>query len=96
MTNKEAIEELRELIEIDLHPCPPIYEEALNLAIKALEERPHGEWLDEKFVAFHLTCNQCGCHLRRQKNEVFEGDFEYNFCPNCGADMRKEADNEVN
>ena len=36
MTNKEAIEELRELIEIDLHPCPPIYEEALNLAIKAL------------------------------------------------------------
>ena len=36
MTNKEAIEELRELIEIDLHPCPPIYEEALNLAIGAL------------------------------------------------------------
>ena len=51
-------------------------------------ERPKGEWLDEKFVAFHLTCNQCGCNLRRQKNEVFEGDFDYNFCPNCGADMR--------
>ena len=55
---------------------------------KASAERPKGEWLDEKFVAFHLTCNQCGCHLRKQKNEVFEGDFEYNFCPNCGADMR--------
>ena len=59
---------------------------------KVLSERPHGEWLDEKFVAFHLTCNQCGCHLRRQKNEVFEGDFEYNFCPNCGACMIKEEE----
>ena len=50
MTNKEAIEELRELIEIDLHPCPPIYEEALNLAIKALEERPQGEWINKAEV----------------------------------------------
>ena len=54
-------------------------------------ERPQGKWLDEKYVAFHLTCNQCGCNLRRQKNEVFEGDFDYNFCPNCGADMRGEG-----
>ena len=55
-------------------------------------ERPKGEWLDEKFVAFHLTCNQCGCNLRRQKNEVFEGDFDYNFCPNCGAKMEGGAE----
>ena len=53
--------------------------------------RPKGEWLD-KFVAFHLTCNQCGCNLRRQKNEVFEGDFDYNFCPNCGAKMKGGAE----
>lgn len=52
--------------------------------------RPKGEWLDEKFVAFHLTCNKCGCNIRRQKEEVFEGDYAYNFCPNCGADMRGE------
>lgn len=51
--------------------------------------RPKGDWLDEKFVAFHLTCSQCGCHLRRQKNEVFEGDYNYNFCPNCGAYMMR-------
>ena len=23
--------------------------------------RPKGQWLDEKLVAFHLTCNRCGC-----------------------------------
>lgn len=50
MTNKEAIEELRELIEIDLHPCPPIYEEALNLAIKALEF---------KYQIIHGDCDYC-------------------------------------
>lgn len=52
-----------------------------------LKQRNEGEWLDEEFVAFHLTCNQCGCNLRRQKEEVLEGNFDYNFCPNCGSKM---------
>lgn len=54
-------------------------------------ERQKGEWLTHR-VAFHLTCPFCGCNLRALKNEVFEGDYEYNFCPNCGADMRQEAE----
>lgn len=49
-------------------------------------KRPQGEWLADK-VAFHLVCNQCGCALRQLKSEVFEGDYDYNFCPNCGAEM---------
>lgn len=57
---------------------------------RTVYDRPKGEWLDEKYVAFHLTCNKCGCNIRRQKNEVFEGDYDYNFCPHCGADMRGE------
>ena len=35
-------------------------------------ERPKGEWSD------HTTCPFC--------NHTY--DLEYNFCPNCGADMR--------
>ena len=54
---------------------------------KAKFERPQGEWLTNR-VAFHLTCPFCGCNLRALKDKVFEGDYEYNFCPNCGADMR--------
>ena len=53
--------------------------------------RPQGKWLEDK-VAFHFVCDQCGCALRRLKNEVFEGDYDYNFCPNCGAQMKTRTD----
>ena len=50
-------------------------------------ERPQGKWLNDR-VAFHFTCDYCGCNIRQLKSEVFEGDYDYNFCPNCGAEMR--------
>lgn len=53
------------------------------------KERPQGEWITHK-VAFHLTCSFCGCNLRAIKRDVFEGDYDYNFCPNCGAKMGGE------
>lgn len=59
-----------------------------NGYIKKLIRDDHpAAWLDEKFVAFHLTCSACGCNIRREKSEVFEGNYKYNFCPNCGARM---------
>ena len=84
MDNKEAIVWLKETKKHygEYHEKA---DEALDIAIKALEQ-PQGEWLADK-VAFHLVCNQCGCALRQLKSEVFEGDYDYNFCPNCGAEM---------
>ena len=43
--------------------------------------RPNGEWLehiwgDNRF----LTCDQCGAYSAKDNTE---------FCPRCGADMRK-------
>lgn len=51
-------------------------------------ERPQGKWLNNR-VAFCFTCDYCGCNISMLKNIVFEGDYDYNFCPNCGADMQK-------
>ncbi len=52
------------------------------------EERPTGEWIehyDNSDGFTWLTCSRCLC-------KAYEDD--YNFCPNCGADMRKEAEND--
>lgn len=70
-----------------------IVNKALDVAIEALKDRPHGEWLSHYdyckkhelipsgLIAF-WWCNQC-----EQGVEI-----KTNFCPNCGADMRKEGD----
>ena len=60
-------------------------EEALDLAIKALEqpERKKGEWIYYRETGYgnpygHFECSLCGDGY----------GYKANFCPNCGADMR--------
>lgn len=48
-------------------------------------ERPHGEWL-HPYVT-DIACECSICHVQMPT-------YRFNFCPNCGADMRKEAENE--
>lgn len=43
------------------------------------ELRPQGEWIDEGVNGW--KCNKCGYGVERYNNT--------NFCPNCGARMRK-------
>ena len=89
MTNKEAIERLNLMQE---RCCNGYDAEAIYLAIKALEERPQGEWLaredmdyldKNKVVHNHFECNKCGFI-----HDFIDGHTsQYNFCPNCGAGM---------
>ena len=92
MTNKEAIEILsviRRSPSVDIFNKLPNsdniielnYKGAFDLAIKALEERPQGEWLKSDVPESILAkCSLCGFDC---------GAYTHNFCPNCGADMRK-------
>lgn len=79
MTNKEAISNLNQII---YGIVSPDIQRSLDLAIKALEERPQGEW--GKWIVTEIQCPNCF--------EYFEVDCystgELNKCPNCGADMR--------
>ena len=45
--------------------------------------RPQGEWVDDDFVG-QYRCSKC---------DYYAID-EYDYCPNCGADMRKGKDDE--
>lgn len=51
--------------------------------------RPKGEWIirswwQRKNRYTVKTCSACGGNVKPK--------FKYNFCPNCGADMRGEKD----
>ena len=64
--------------------------DALRNAPTVQADRPHGEWVDKQtynqeidtYVSW-IECSVCGCA------PYYGLDSQYNFCPNCGADMRK-------
>ena len=43
------------------------------------DERPQGEWIYDEDYINPYRCDKCNYH----------NDDKTNFCPNCGADMRK-------
>lgn len=71
MTNKEAIKILKNYHNGYFGYKIDDVHEAHNLAIKALEERPQGEWVYEHDW---VHCSFCG----------HEQNYPSNFCPNCG------------
>lgn len=89
MTNKEAIEELKAKVnlakELEDEEVNFISIEVLDLAIKALEERPKGEWVEvtKGIDSNTYECPFCGrlinCDRPRLKL--------YPFC-HCGAKMK--------
>jgi len=63
-------------------------EESIEKILAAL--RPHGKWIKHEWG---YVCSVCGeSNDYAYDNNIHK--FIDNYCPNCGADMRKEADNE--
>ena len=87
MTNKEAInyisKEGKSVFRYDSYML-----QALDMAIKALEERPQGEWIFQ--YTFLDNCLYKCSHCNRLLSlDVQQEVKQFLFCPNCGADMRK-------
>jgi len=92
MTRDEAIawlteeKKARTILETD-----SLITQALNMAIEALNDRPHGEWLcrDRKpiegMVYIECECSVCGHKV------IFDTISVDNFCGRCGADMKGES-----
>ena len=79
MTNKEAIEILAYIKE----EFGPVYQEAFDLAIKALEDRPIGHWgvkVNNLNKDRTIHCSICDYNFPSWQDKP-------NFCPNCGARM---------
>jgi Zn finger protein HypA/HybF involved in hydrogenase expression len=71
-------------------------EEALNMAIEALSK---GHWIekevfdnqDSEVIESYQSarCSHCGKYHTTPYSYFFDN---YNFCPNCGADMRERSE----
>lgn len=93
MKNKEVIEQLLAIKKLGCLTDKD--RKALNLAVKTLEDRPAGYWIK--------NCDNCDCSNCYNSGARFTrkdcsgrcsncGELQCctdNFCPNCGADMRK-------
>lgn len=93
MTRKEAIGRIQEHIHIHSkkEPFTPYLDKAFDMAIEALkEQRPHGEWIEHRRYnwGYYSEYECSSCH-----DEVWQ-KTEWQFCPNCGSDNRKEGEKE--
>ena len=88
MNNKEAIEILKSISVYDIYPKSASEEtkQAIDLAIKALEERPQGEWITTRTM---IHDGNPYCSICDEENII-----RTKFCPNCGADMQKKNEDE--
>ncbi len=91
MTNEEAAILLKQTqITLARSNGKVLLAEALRLAISALLEQKHGEWMCSS------DCSEGICSVCHYKiyGSPYQGRYfivPYNFCPNCGADMRGET-----
>lgn len=87
MTNKETISIITQIKGIITNDnswsdvAKVAVKEAFDLAIKALEEKPQGEWVISSSEFLNWECSLC-----HESNA-----FADNFCPNCGAKMIRDA-----
>lgn len=69
--------------------CVSVY--AIDM-MPTIEPRPHGEW---KYNQYDGNLNIGNWHCSECRHIVFGGYSQkpyYNYCPNCGADMRKRGE----
>lgn len=82
MTREEAMEILQAIKFIDdFEDYSDRLEIAIDMAIEALKERPHGEWI-EGVIGYHY-CSKCRNYALTSDDEEVLSEF----CPYCGTSM---------
>ncbi len=87
---EEMIEDFTWLKAIDNAPTIPLpdfkagYKQAI-IDGRTNYSRPQGEWITNNWGETYCKCGFPALY------DEFGLEIKSNFCPNCGADMRKEA-----
>ena len=89
MTNNAARKVLQEVWRNERTDYESVeVKEAIDRAIRSLEDRPQGKWKFSQGTTTHgsLKCSFCNYRDYHKTNS--------NFCPNCGADMQEVKKND--
>lgn len=91
-----------DLPEYSEHKIHEMIYRTINEAMSAIEQQPtadvverkHGEWLEtSESIGWEevgcAECSVCGKTLVLGDYTMDDIKFNYNYCPNCGADMRE-------
>ena len=100
MTREEAAQAIRHDISLHHDYLSGEYRKALRMAVDSLEqpEREKGEWIirDNPGTGWYrVTCPECGEDVTSTIPLIgFFPDVKplWDFCPDCGADMRGEQE----
>jgi hypothetical protein len=90
-TERAWIKTLYEVSNLIVTAYKASFIEAFDMAIEALQERPKGRWskniqsIGARYITYY-KCSAC------EKSVLF-GELDY--CPNCGADMRDNEEQDV-
>ena len=85
MTNERMIEIIKRKTSIPLDgESWDEINEAYDMAIKTLEDRPIANWKD------HRWCSNCGCGIPTDVYGTSITEEEAHFCVECGARMGVE------
>ena len=90
MTHDEMIDTLKGLVFGSLDRTTAKEREALNMAIKALEQEPKtGHWITLDYQKGKFECSEC--HTQGYVDTCMYKPI-WEFCPRCGADMRGDTE----
>lgn len=84
-------EELIKALNYDRHQYEKGYADA-----KAEYQRPQGEWIFKNGKYRCTACGEKAIYRYSGSLAVTQTELLTDFCPNCGADMRKGIQHEVN
>lgn len=69
-----------------------LYNVALNLPAADVAEVKRGKWIGKQldnFRKYEVTCSNCDW-IGIENYDSYDNPFEFNYCPNCGANMDLE------
>lgn len=93
---KKAWYKKHNITEEDCGACFVGYSELPRLIDNAptadVRENVRGEWLSknlDNFRKYEVICSVCGARFIGNY-DAYDEPYDFNFCPNCGADMREQ------